>query len=177
MHASTFVLGASMLLWESVLVGAALPRDVRLMNKRIPPANPTAPWVSVDESGRPSTATPVATAVDGVATILSGAPNELTGSVFTYTEFAKVRTSTGTPPMATPTGAGGSGAFPLCRNPDGPNKPFCFPENGAELFPGRTYYSKFAWYYFASPRSSEILIPIFFSFSFCSHLGRDVFRW
>ncbi|KAK0657370.1 hypothetical protein B0T16DRAFT_452841 [Cercophora newfieldiana] len=103
------------------------------------PASPTDPWVSVDESGRPKTVTPVLTTIDGTPTVISGAPYELTGTVFTQTRNAAITTSTGVP-APTATGKDGSGSFALCKKPEGDFAPFCEPKNNATIYPGKTHY-------------------------------------
>ncbi|KAK1837143.1 hypothetical protein QBC39DRAFT_246816 [Podospora conica] len=104
------------------------------------PTNAIDPWVTVDESGKPKTITPVLTTISGTPTIISGAPYEVTGTVFTQTRDAKLTTSTGSsPPQATHTD--GSGAFAICNNKD-PDAfaPFCEPKNNVTLNPGITHY-------------------------------------
>jgi hypothetical protein len=105
------------------------------------PANPTDVWVSVDESGTASTVTPtVSTAGSGSTTILSGAPNDVTATVFTTTDHAVESTSTGTA-AATATNTAGAGAFALCSNRDTGNfAPFCAPSDNGTLYAGMTYY-------------------------------------
>jgi hypothetical protein len=106
-------------------------------------ANPTEPWVTVDPSGTPKTITPVVTTISGTPTIISGAPQALTASVFTNTNNGDVRVSTGPPPLPTATAVNGAGAgaFPVCENKVGPGSPFCTPAQGNVLNPGITYYS------------------------------------
>jgi len=106
------------------------------------PADPTAPWVTVDESGRPKTVTPVLTTISGTPTIISGAPYELTGTVFTQTRFdAIITTSTGVAAAPTANKGDGSGAFALCHNTEGDFAPFCEPKNNASIYPDNTRYS------------------------------------
>ncbi|ROT39909.1 hypothetical protein SODALDRAFT_350008 [Sodiomyces alkalinus F11] len=114
---------------------------------RNPPLDPTAPWVSVNKKGTPTTVTPVPTTVSGTPTILSGAPNVLTGTVFAYADFreGKVVTSTGDPPLATARNKNGRGAYPPCSNHDGQFAPFCLPAAGSEIHPGKTYYVTWDW--------------------------------
>lgn len=117
------------------LAQRAIPRNT--------PLDPEEPWVSVDKKGTPTTITPVATLDDdGEETILSGAPNELTGTIFTITDkrLVKVTTSTGDPPLATAKNKNGKGAFPPCYNQDGQDAPFCAPASDNELWGGKTYY-------------------------------------
>ncbi|KAL2756967.1 hypothetical protein ACRALDRAFT_1075711 [Sodiomyces alcalophilus JCM 7366] len=121
--------------------------DATATHVRNPPLNPSAPWVSVDKKGIPTTVTPVPTTVSGTPTVVSGAPNVLTGTVFTYTDFreGKVVTSTGDPPLPTAGNKNGKGAFPPCSNHDGQFAPFCLPAAGSELRPGKTYYVTWDW--------------------------------
>lgn len=101
--------------------------------------NPTELWVTVDESGRPKTVTPVLTTISGTPTVISGAPNDVTGTVFTETKNGAYYTSTG---LAAPTATGkdGSGAFALCKNPDSEFTPFCEPKNNATIYPNHIRY-------------------------------------
>ncbi|KAI4861114.1 hypothetical protein F4820DRAFT_81423 [Hypoxylon rubiginosum] len=101
------------------------------------------PWVTVNEDGKPSTVTPVLTTISGTPTIISGAPHELTATVFTETNYGKVSTSTGTAPMPTATASDGAGSFQVCHNKDGENVPWCIPTEGTPMYPGTTYY--FTW--------------------------------
>ncbi|KAH9897551.1 hypothetical protein F4778DRAFT_744012 [Xylariomycetidae sp. FL2044] len=100
-------------------------------------------WVTVDEDGQPSTVTPLVSTVDGTPTTIDAAPNDLTATVFTQTNYGKVTTTTGTEaPAPTATGKEG-GAFNLCSNTDGEYAPWCAPSAGTHLWPGWTYY--FTW--------------------------------
>lgn len=121
------------------------------------------PWVSVGDDGKPTTVTPVVTTISGVATVISGAPNDLTATVFTQTNYGQVTTSTGTAPAPTATATDGAGSFAVCNNKDGANAPWCTPTDGANLYPGTTYYCMFAtpclWaiipsFYSPSPKQS-----------------------
>jgi hypothetical protein len=126
----------------SMLLGAASARPplvTLVLEARTPAA--TDPWVSVDTSGQPVTVTPVVTVVDGATTTISAAPNDLTATVVTRTDYAEVTTSTGTaPPEPTATGKDGTGSFLVCRNAEGEYAPFCQPSYNSSLFPGTTYY-------------------------------------
>ncbi|KAI1459934.1 hypothetical protein F4805DRAFT_36721 [Annulohypoxylon moriforme] len=115
-----------------------------------------APWVTVDADGKPSTVTPVLSTVSGTTTIISGAPHDLTATVFTETNYGKVSTSTGTAPMATATG-GDAGSFPICHNKDGDNAPWCQPTDGASLYPGTTYYFTWDPTYFTAPNTTILV--------------------
>ncbi|KXH34715.1 hypothetical protein CNYM01_06139 [Colletotrichum nymphaeae SA-01] len=103
---------------------------------------PTAAWISVNNKGVPTTVTPVPTTISGTATYASAAPNALTGSVFTLTDWhlVKVTTSTGTPPVATADSKSGAGAFAPCSNTKGDFSPFCDPNKGSTLYTDGTYY-------------------------------------
>ncbi|KAI5859561.1 hypothetical protein GGS23DRAFT_313162 [Durotheca rogersii] len=114
------------------------------------------PWVTIGEDGSPSTVTPVLSTVDGTPTVISGAPHDLTATVFTTTNYGKVSTSTGTAPLATPTG-GQAGAFPVCHNKDGEFAPWCQPTDGTELFPGTTYYFLWDATYFKIPNTTILV--------------------
>lgn len=126
----------------SLLLGAASARPplvTPVLEARAPAA--TDPWVSVDTSGVPVTVTPVVTVVDGATTTISAAPNDLTATVVTRTDYAEITTSTGTaPPEPTATNKDGTGSFLVCNNADGANAPFCQPSQNSSLYPGTTYY-------------------------------------
>ncbi|KFH45483.1 hypothetical protein ACRE_036640 [Hapsidospora chrysogenum ATCC 11550] len=104
-------------------------------------ADPTAVWVSVDDEGQPArTITPSVTTEDGTTAIVDGAPHDITGSVFTWTSYGRVTTSTGDPPNPTATNKHTEGAFPLCENKDGDHKPLCYPTPSSTLFKDTIYY-------------------------------------
>ncbi|KAK0730351.1 hypothetical protein B0H67DRAFT_638865 [Lasiosphaeris hirsuta] len=126
------------------------------------PANPTAPWVSVDESGNPKTVTPVLTTISGTSTIISGAPYDVTGTVFTKVDSkASVTTSTGIA-QATAANANGSGAFALCHTTDdNPLKPFCEPRNNATMYPGSTQYITWDTSYFNSTNTTVRIVGFY----------------
>lgn len=137
MHASLIIALASMASATAVRYHP-VERDLAIIEKR---AAVTAPWVSVDDEGQPQeTHTPSMTVVDGTTKIENGAPHDLTASVYTYTEYAKVHTSTGEPPNPTASGKSGQGAFARCFNQDGDNAPFCDPRPNSTLLKGKTYY-------------------------------------
>ncbi|KAJ6443006.1 hypothetical protein O9K51_04185 [Purpureocillium lavendulum] len=101
------------------------------------------PWVVVDDEGQPSkTVTPSMTTVSGTPSAVDGAaPHDLTASVYTWTTWGQITTSTGEPPNPTATNSKtGEGAFSRCFNKDGPNAPFCRPAANSTLLTGRTYY-------------------------------------
>lgn len=136
MHASSSTLASAWLLLQTA---NAIPAASKIARAA---ANPTDPWVTVEESGQPKTVTPVLTTISGTPTIISGAPNDVTGTVFTRTSMGEVSTRTGDPPIPTATATGGAGSFPVCHNKDGDKAPFCLPTMGTSLYPGTTYYSK-----------------------------------
>ncbi|KAM5355525.1 hypothetical protein ACJ41O_002171 [Fusarium nematophilum] len=104
-------------------------------------ASQTDAWVEVDDEAQPvATHTPSMTVVDGTTSVENGAPHDLTATVFTYTEYGKIHTSTGEPPNPTATGKSGEGAFARCYNKDGENAPFCDPAENSTLISGNTYY-------------------------------------
>ncbi|KAI1145963.1 hypothetical protein F4825DRAFT_442168 [Nemania diffusa] len=116
------------------------------------------PWVTVNEDGQPSTVTPVLSTISGTPTVISGAPYAVTETVFTYTSYGKVITSTGTtPPAPTATGKG-AGSFAVCENLDGDMAPWCRPDGETPLYVGTTYY--FTWdpkYFNASNATVQII--------------------
>ncbi|KAI0595579.1 hypothetical protein F4775DRAFT_568883 [Biscogniauxia sp. FL1348] len=114
-------------------------------------------WVTVDDEGQPSTVTPQVTTVDGTATTISPAPNDVTATVFTQTSMGRVTTTTGTTPAIPTATSGAAGDFPVCHNLDGEFAPWCSPTNGTKLYPGTTYY--FIWDpdYFAQPNTTVII--------------------
>ncbi|CAJ2499664.1 Uu.00g025170.m01.CDS01 [Anthostomella pinea] len=119
-----------------------------------------APWVTVGDDGKPSTVTPVLSTVDGTTTIVSGAPHDLTATVFTTTSYGKVETSTGTAPLATATG-GEAGSFPICHNLDGDDAPWCQPTDAQQLFVGTTYYFLWDADYFTEPNTTVQVVGNF----------------
>jgi hypothetical protein len=136
MHASRSTLAAAWLFLGTV---AAIPAPSKVARA---PAEATDPWVTVDESGKPKTITPVQTTISGTPTLISGAPNDVTASVVTRTNQGDISTSTGSPALPTATATKGSGAFPVCHNKDGDFAPFCLPTEGSNLYPGTTYYGE-----------------------------------
>ncbi|KAJ9132967.1 hypothetical protein NKR23_g11045 [Pleurostoma richardsiae] len=135
MH-TTFLTAALLLLGPASAAPGLHP--TRLLRRS--QASPTDVWVSVDDDGQPKTITPVVSTVSGTTTIISGAPHDVTATVFTRTSAGDVRTSTGSAPVPTATDKAGGGAFPLCYNTEGVNAPFCEPGTNATLHPGTTYY-------------------------------------
>ncbi|KAI0102699.1 hypothetical protein GGR51DRAFT_526690 [Nemania sp. FL0031] len=101
------------------------------------------PWVTVNEDGKPSTVTPVLTTISGTPTVVSGAPHDVTATVFTYTSYGKVITSTGTTPPGPTATSKSAGSFAVCDNLDGDLVPWCRPDGETPLYVGTTYY--FTW--------------------------------
>lgn len=135
MHASVLVA-----LWAASAAASAIPAvtPAAVIEKR---ADQTAAWVSVDNNGQPErTYTPYMTVKDGTTEVRDGAPHDLTASVYTFTEWGKITTSTGQPPVPTATNAAGKGAFSRCVNMEGDNAPFCDPYVNSTLYAGNTYY-------------------------------------
>lgn len=105
----------------------------------------TAPWVSVDDEGRPAaTLTPfMTTDREGVSYLRDAAPHDLTATVFTFTSYGKVSTSTGDPPNPTATNKNKQGGFPVCENMEGNNAPICAPSPKSTLFKDTLYYGMY----------------------------------
>ena len=92
---------------------------------------------------------------DGTTTVTDGAPHDLTASVFTYTSYGKVSTSTGDIPNPTATRfctrdkavspsattKHSEGGFPRCYNTDGDDAPHCYPYADSTLYVDNIYYS------------------------------------
>ncbi|KAH6681038.1 hypothetical protein F5X68DRAFT_211751 [Plectosphaerella plurivora] len=145
MHTSTLLLALASLAAAMPAEPTPTPEAVAPVTPRPHHIDPTAVWITVDKTGRPSTVTPVATTISGESTFVDGAPNELTGTVFVITDRrnAKVTTSTGEPPLPTARNGKGQGAFAPCHNLDGKGAPFCSPEETDEVIIGKTYYLTF----------------------------------
>ncbi|KAI1819146.1 hypothetical protein F4861DRAFT_167145 [Xylaria intraflava] len=114
------------------------------------------PWVSVGDDGKPSTVTPVLTTVSGTPTILSGAPHDITATVFTTTSYGKVITSTGSAPLPT-ADSHGAGSFAACHNLNNDTAPWCLPTGSEPLYVGTTYYFTWDPQYFKAPNTSVIV--------------------
>ena len=109
------------------------------LDKRV---DATAVWVSVDDEGSPAaTYTPSMVTEDGTTTVTDGAPHDLTASVFTYTSYGKVSTSTGDIPNPSATTKHSEGGFPRCYNTDGDDAPHCYPYADSTLYVDNIYYS------------------------------------
>ncbi|OTA57521.1 hypothetical protein K449DRAFT_138041 [Hypoxylon sp. EC38] len=143
----------------SAAVGAALLFSLASAVPNVRPRQTDSalePWVTVNEDGKPSTVTPVLSTISGTPTIISGAPHDITATVFTETNYGKVSTSTGTAPIATATG-GDAGSFPVCHNKDGDNAPWCQPTEGTPLYPGITYYFTWDATFFTKPNTTLLV--------------------
>ncbi|KAI0505659.1 hypothetical protein F5B22DRAFT_627298 [Xylaria bambusicola] len=117
------------------------------------------PWVTVNDDGTPSTVTPVLSTISGTPTVISGAPHDVTATVFTYTSYGKVITSTGAAPG--PTAAANSnstGVFGVCNNKDGEFAPWCRPEVNSTLYVDTTYYFTWDPTYFSAPNATLQII-------------------
>ncbi|KAK0735030.1 hypothetical protein B0T26DRAFT_632653 [Lasiosphaeria miniovina] len=133
-----------LLLDAALAIPAAAPVAVRknvVVARQATPAspNPTAAWVTVDDSGHAKTVTPVLTTISGTPTVISAAPHDATATVFTYNNFDGAVTSTG-PAEPQATNSEGAGAFAVCHNTDGNYKPFCSPTNNTTIYPGGIHY-------------------------------------
>lgn len=136
----------------SSTITAALPADGApeptaapdLVPRDGPPADATAPWVSVDDNGQPNkTYTPSWTTVSGTSSLVDPARHDLTASVFTWVTHAVPHTTTGPVPNPTATSTSGQGSFSLCSNLKGANAPFCYPSQDSILLTKNTYYSTY----------------------------------
>lgn len=108
-----------------------------------PRADPTAPWVTVGDEGTPvKTITPKVTTVSGTPTLVDVAPHDITASVYTWTSWGEITTSTGLPPNPTAVSKNNDGVFSRCYNKDGDDAPFCTPYKNSTLLTGSTYYSE-----------------------------------
>ncbi|KAF9876714.1 hypothetical protein CkaCkLH20_05560 [Colletotrichum karsti] len=138
MHA----LALALLLGGAAAAPAPTPAAAAPLVARADVLAPTAAWVSIAKDGVPTTVTPVPTTISGTSTLASAAPNALTGSVFTITDYrlVKVTTSTGAPPVPTADHKNGQGAFAPCNNKDGDFAPFCDPSKGSVVYTDTTYY-------------------------------------
>ncbi|KAI0399080.1 hypothetical protein F4802DRAFT_591083 [Xylaria palmicola] len=149
---SSASLAASLLL---LAAAHAIPNPVHPLEPRATDAA-LEPWVTVNDDGKPSTVTPVLTTVSGTPTVVDGAPHDVTATVFTYTSYGKIVTSTGEPPgpTATSTGDDGAGSFAQCSNLDGEFAPWCHPDGESPLYVGTAYY--FIWdpTYFKAPNAT-----------------------
>lgn len=110
--------------------------------------DPTGAWVSVDDEGRPAaTLTPfMTTDREGTSYLRDAAPHDLTATLYTFTNYGKVSTSTGEPPNPTATNKNKEGGFPVCQNMDGDHAPICAPTPSSTLFQDSIYYSTFPFH-------------------------------
>ncbi|KAM0342692.1 hypothetical protein ACHAPU_009303 [Fusarium lateritium] len=119
-------------------------------------ADETAAWVTIDDDLQPATTyTPSYTTVDGTTSIVDAAPHDLTATVYTYTSWGKIHTSTGEPPNPQATGKHGEGVFSRCYNKDGDNAPFCAPYANSTLDVKKTYYVTWDPDYFNKTKSTD----------------------
>ncbi|KAM4058112.1 hypothetical protein HRG_010934 [Hirsutella rhossiliensis] len=104
--------------------------------------DPTAPWVSVNDEGQPvKTVTPSVATVSGTPSVVDGAPHDLTASVYSWTSYGLITTSTGAPPNPTATKASTpEGAFSRCFNQKDDFAPFCRPLYNSTLLTSNTFY-------------------------------------
>ncbi|KAF5013603.1 hypothetical protein FDECE_408 [Fusarium decemcellulare] len=140
MHASKVLASMGLVASASASILRYAPVQERefVVEKR---ADATAAWVTVDDEKQPATTyTPSMTVVDGTTSIKDAAPHDLTASVFTWTTWGEIYTSTGEPPNPTASGKHGEGTFSRCYNKDGDNAPFCSPYNSSTLIRDETYY-------------------------------------
>lgn len=152
MHAIAILGAAAALCGSATAMPKATPEPQLEMHRRAnhlqPRADPTAPWVTVGDEGTPvKTVTPKMTTVSGTPTLVDVAPHDITASVFTWTSWGDIFTSTGLPPNPTATSKNQDGVFSRCYNKDGEDAPFCTPYKNSTLTTGNIYYSEFeiAW--------------------------------
>lgn len=113
------------------------PKPTPVIVKRV---DQNLPWVTIDSLGQPSTTfTPTITTISGSTSVVNPAPYELTGTVYTTTDWGIISTSTGEPPNPKATGAHGEGVFQKCENKDPATQPFCRPFVNSTLIVGNTY--------------------------------------
>ncbi|SPQ18341.1 f381ca63-ea10-4bda-8231-ca288ce67272 [Thermothielavioides terrestris] len=141
---------------------SATPRSAGLVARQ--GANPTDPWVTVDEEGIPKTVTPVLTTISGTPTLLSAPPPDLTATLFTKHPNSILTTSTG-PAEPVPTNDNGTAAFPPCSNTDGEFKPFCRPKHNDVYHPDTTHYITWDTSIFSAPNSTTVKIIGFYVFN------------
>ncbi|KAK5992729.1 hypothetical protein PT974_06145 [Cladobotryum mycophilum] len=140
MHAIAILSTAAAALYGSVAAMPALG-NAQLEARDGVQADPTSPWVTVDDEGRPATTyTPSMTTVSGTPTAVNGAPHDLTATVYTWTSWGVITTSTGEPPNPTATSKSNQGTFSRCHNTDGEFAPFCRPSHNSTLLTDNTYY-------------------------------------
>ncbi|KAI0466225.1 hypothetical protein F4859DRAFT_519248 [Xylaria cf. heliscus] len=152
MHRLASVTAAGLLL---AAAAHAIPNPLqpRATDTATPTDAALEPWVTVNDDGQASTVTPVLSTIDGTPTVISGAPHDVTATVFTYTSYGKVITSTGEAPGPTATGQS-AGSFAVCDNMDGEFAPWCKPDGGTPLYVGTTYYFTWDPNYFTGPNTT-----------------------
>ncbi|KAL6701802.1 hypothetical protein J3F84DRAFT_355830 [Trichoderma pleuroticola] len=146
MHAIAILGAAAALCGSASAMPKATPEpqlDMNILRRANlqPRADPTAPWVTVGDEGTPvKTVTPKVTTVSGTPTLVDVAPHDITASVFTWTSWGDIFTSTGRPPNPTATSKNQDGVFSRCYNKDGEDAPFCTPYKNSTLTTGSIYY-------------------------------------
>jgi hypothetical protein len=138
-------------LLAGLLLLAASPASALPAEAHPPPAQrevaqpAPSPWVTVDASGKAATITPTVTTSNGVASTISPAPDALlkTGTYTLSPTSGAVKTTTGLSPVATASSPKGDGVFFACQVYVSVDRPFCQPQSGSRLNPGKTYYSEF----------------------------------
>ncbi|PTB73517.1 hypothetical protein M440DRAFT_1404519 [Trichoderma longibrachiatum ATCC 18648] len=117
MHAIALLGAAAALFGPATAMPKATPEphqaaalDLARRANIAPRADPTAPWVTVGDEGKPvKTITPSMTTISGTPTLVSVAPHDITASVYTWTTWGSITTSTGRPPNPTATSKDGEG--------------------------------------------------------------------
>ncbi|KAI3319277.1 hypothetical protein HD806DRAFT_509542 [Xylariaceae sp. AK1471] len=151
MYRLASIAAASLLLASSHAIPNPSPLQPRTTDAAL------EPWVTVNEDGKPSTITPVLSTVDGTPTVISGAPHDVTATVFTTTSYGKVITSTGSAPLPTATGES-AGSFAVCNNLDGDLAPWCLPKGDEPLYVGAKYYFTWDPEYFKAPNATVHIV-------------------
>ncbi|KFA78457.1 hypothetical protein S40288_06905 [Stachybotrys chartarum IBT 40288] len=180
MHASLLLGGLALLHRASAIPAPTdAPEPPTLLRRDGELVDGLSPWVSVNDEAQPvATYTPSMTTVSGTPSAIDGAPEQLTASVFTWTSYAKVTTSTGLPPNPTAARRGGEGAFSRCRNMDGEFAPICRPSHNTTLLTGHTYYITWDPDYFNTtdiPNNSTVEVAV--RLDWFNHTDRDPSNW
>ncbi|KAL7943148.1 hypothetical protein V8C42DRAFT_329836 [Trichoderma barbatum] len=144
MHAIAILGAAAALCSSAAAMPKATPEPQLDMHRRANiqrRADPTAPWVTVGDEGTPvKTVTPKMTTISGTPTLVDVAPHDITATVYTWTNWGEITTSTGRPPNPTALSSDKVGVFSRCYNKDGEDAPFCTPYKNSTLLTGSTYY-------------------------------------
>ncbi|KFA67163.1 hypothetical protein S40285_05248 [Stachybotrys chlorohalonatus IBT 40285] len=181
MHTSLLLGGLALLLRRASAIPAPTdaPEPPTLLRRDGELVDGLSPWVSVNDEAQPvATYTPSMTTVSGTPSAVDGAPEQLTASVFTWTSYAKVTTSTGLPPNPTAARRSGEGAFSRCRNMDGEFAPICRPSHNTTLLTGHTYYITWDPDYFNTtdiPNNSTVEVAI--RLDWFNHTDRNPSNW